>query len=1106
MFSPRSRWNCLVIALTVAALPALPAQLLSQGATITGHVTAEGGVPIAGVSVSITGMGLGSITDQAGLYSFTVPSTRLTNQTVTLGARRVGYTPQTAQVTLSAGTITHDFTMTTTPLQLEQVIVTGAGTSQVRERIGSTINTVDSSAITRAVQPQNIISALSATTPNVRVNTQSGEPGASAFVVIRGATSVTGTNQPLIVVDNQPIDNSTMSTNGGDASTVTQNRAADINPNDIESVQVLKGAAASAIYGARAANGVILITTKHGGAGPTRYSITSTQTFDNVIKTFPLQQQFGQGSAPTSGANAGIPQSGICSTPDCNADPLSWGPAIAGGAATFDHGKEIYDTGLTSDNSISLSGGNQRTTFYVSAGLTDQFGVMRGSNNRYDRSTVRLTASHQLLNSLTFGGNFSYFNTRGEYVQKGSNTSGLLLGALRTPPNFNNLPFLDPTSGLQRSYRFPDPSATSTTDPRGYDNPFFILDNPGNRSELGRFLGNLTASWVPTAWLSLNETFGADNYNDSRLESLPLTSSGDPVGDVTRFTVDNLEIDHNLTATLSHTFSSNFDARLVLGQNLNSRRFRGVQVFGEQLIAPTPFALQNTVSFTPSETRSLRHIAAYFSQAELDFYNQFHLTAGVRDDGFSTFGAGHRTAVYPKVDGAWTFTNWLNKDKSTTGLGWYLSNGRLRAAYGETGREPPAYATISALSSTSTFGSGFGDVIGSTQSGQGGLVTGASLGNPDLRPERNREAEIGADFSLFGQYSDLAITYYNKRSTDVILPAPVNAASTGAFTALVNGATVTNKGVELTANIRPYTSKNIDFSFGGNYAKNQGRVESLLAGVNFIPYNNEGFTGAIGSSTVGFAPGVIRGQDWLRCGYGQSFVDIRGNTVDVDAGCGGAKKGTLYIRGDSINAGLPVVNPDEQVIADPSPKWTAGISALLRVGKFQFSTLFDMRRGGQVWDGTRSALDRFGTSEETLVRTSTNGVFGKGGNVLAGENVAGPGANQVAFRTLADWQSWFTGLGGSSSSVQSQFVEDGSFVKWREMSVAYTFDEAFVRNRLGFGSAVLRVAGRNLHTWTKYKGLDPETNLGGAEFLTQGIDFFQNPQTRSFVVSLTLNR
>ncbi len=1085
MSSMQFRW---LRTLTLPALLALPASLAAQSATVQGRVTSDAGAPIVGVTVSIQGIGAGSTTGDDGQYRFTVPATRVAGQSAILNARRVGFLPQSAPITVSAGTIQHDFVMAPTAQQLDQVIVTGAGTSQVRERVGSVINSVDSSMITRATQPQNVLSALTATTPNVRVSTQSGEPGGSAFVIIRGATSVTGTNQPLIVVDNQPIDNTTLSTNGGDGSTVTQNRAADLNPNDVESVQILKGAAASAIYGARAANGVILITTKKGASGPTRYSLSSTQTFDNVIKTAPLQTAFGQGSDGEGGA---------CATPDCSATSLTWGPALAAGSPVYDHGKEIYHTGLTSDNAISVSGGNNRTTFYLSGGLTDQLGIMKGGNNRYDRSTVKLSASHQLINTLTFGGNFSYFNTTGEYVQKGSNTSGLLLGALRTPPDFNNQPFLDPISGLQRSYRFPNPTAASVTGSRGYDNPFFVLDNQGNRSELGRFIGSLTANWVPTAWLAFNETFGADDYDDSRVEALPLTSSSDPVGTVTRFQVTNLEIDHNLTATLSHALGSNVDARLVLGQNLNSRRNRQVYIFGEQLIAPAPLAIQNTVSFTPTEMRSLRHIAAYFGQAELDFYDQFHITAGVRDDGFSTFGASHRSAAYPKIDGTWTFLN-----ANGTGGGRWLSMGRVRAAYGETGREPLPYSTISALSTTALFGSGLGDIIGSKQSGQGGLVTGPNLGNTDLEPERNKESEIGTDLGFFNQRSDLSVTYYSKRSTDVILPVPVNAAATGANTALVNGATITNKGLELALNVHPYTSRRVDVTLGGNYARNIGKVESLFQGVQFIPYPTEGFIGSGGSSSVGYAPGVIRGQDFVRCGFGQKVaLPGVGDLANVDSACGaGAKKGALYISGVDNQ---PVVNPDDRVIADPNPHWTAGLNGQIRIGRVQLSTLFDIRRGGQVWDGTRSALDRFGTAAETEVR-KTDGVFGK--NVLADESVAGPGAGKVAFHSLSDWQTWYTTTGGAASDVQSQFIEDGSFVKWREVSLVYTLDQPWIRSRLGVSSALVRIAGRNLHTWTKYKGLDPETNLGGAEFLTQGIDFFQNPQTRSFVVSVSLTK
>jgi TonB-linked SusC/RagA family outer membrane protein len=1065
------------------------ASLIAQAATITGRVTNTSGTPVPGVTVFVSGMGVGSISADSGVYTFTVPAARVTGQPVTLTARRVGYAPQNVTITLSAGTIRQDFVMTATAQQLEEVIVTGAGTAQVRERVGSTINTVDSTTLLRATQPQNVLSALSATTPNVRVQTQSGEPGGSAFVMIRGATSVEGTNQPLIVVDNQPIDNTTLATNGGNQSTVVQNRAADINPNDVESVQILKGSAAAAIYGARAANGVILITTKKGRTGPTRYSITSTQTFDNVIKTAPLQRLYGQGTGGKAGA---------CDAPDCFATSLSWGPLLPAGTPTFDHGREIFDTGLTSDNAVTVSGGSARTLFFLSGGRTDQLGFMKGPNNRYNRTTVRLSASHQLLNTLTFGGNFSYFNTTGSYVQKGSNTSGLLLGALRTPPDFNNQPYLDSVSGFHRSYRFPHPTTASLTETRGYDNPFFVLNNPGNRSELGRFLGNLTASWVPTSWLTVNETFGADNYSDSRVEALPFTSSGDPVGYVTRYTIENLEIDHNLTATLSRSFNPDFDARLILGQNLNSRRNRQVYIFGDQLIAPTPLAIQNTVSYNPTEVRSLRHVAGYFTQAELDLYNQFHVTVGVRDDGFSTFGESNRTALYPKADVAWTFSRYLNKGDVT---GW-LSNGRLRAAYGETGREPPVYATINALSTTSLFGSGFQDFIGSKQSGQGGVVASTNLGNSNLKPERNREAEVGLDLGLFGQLSDLSVSYYNKRSVDVILPVPVNAASTGALTALVNGATVTNRGVELQLNVRPITSRDVDVAFGVNWARNRGRVESLIEGVEFIPYNTEGFTGAIGSSTVGYAPGVLRGQDFVRCGFGQRVtLPGVGSLADVDSACGtGAPKGALFIAGTNNR---PVVNPDESVIANPHPDWTSGITSQVRLGRFQLSTLLDIRHGGQVWNGTRSALSRFGTGAGTLVR-SDSGIFGR--NVLAGENVAGPGAGKVAFRTLAQWENWFTTTGGSASAVQTQFVEDARFVKWRELSIAYTIDQPWLRSQLGFSTALLRFGARNLRTWTKYTGLDPETNLGGAEFLTQGIDFFQNPQMRSYVFAVTLNR
>lgn len=1058
-----------------------------QPAIVRGTVRSDQSEALVGASVSIPALGVGATTRADGSYSFTVPAARVTGQSVRIVARFVGYSPDSATITLS-GTTTHDFSLKVNPLRLGEVVITGSGTETTRERLGNVINTVDSTLLQRAAEPQNVVSALAGKIPNVDVRTQSGEPGSSASIKIRGATSVLGTNQPLFVVDGQPIDNTTVATGGGDGSTVTQNRAADINPNDIQSVDVLMGSAAAAIYGARAANGVVLITTKRGTAGPTRYTLASSASFDKVDPNLPLQTTYGQGSGGVTSSCTGL---------DCSASSLSWGGLLPATTPVYDHLTEIYRTGTTFDNILSASGGNERTTFYLSGGQTNQQGVIKGPNNFYNRTTVRLKGTHQLFDQLQAGGNFSYANTQGHYVQKGSNTSGLLLGALRTPPDFNNEEYLDPVSGLHRSYRFPNPSAGSLLLGRGYDNPFFTLNNPGNTSELGRFIGNISLDYRPADWLRVQETLGADDYTDSRREALPLTSSGGPDGSVTRYEINNLEVDHNLLVTAMRTFNQDVSGTLTLGQNLNSRRNRQVFVNGLTLNAPEPLTLQNTLTWTPNEFQSLRHIEGYFAEASANLYNQLYVTAGVRRDGFSTFGASQRTAWFPKASVAWTFSNQLGWDPNSS----FLNFGKVRAAYGETGREPPVYATISAFNSTTLFGSGYQDFINVSQSGFGGLVTDAALGNSDLKPERSKETEGGIDLGLFRQRADLGLTVYNRKSSDVILQVPVNASQTGAQTALANGATISNKGVELTLNTRPYTGSDFAFEIGGNFGRNRNRVESLL-GAEFVPYNNEGFTGSIGSSSVGEPVGVIRGSDFARCGRGLTIV-INGVPTDIDAGCAGAPDGALYLTAN----GLPVGDPTDRVIADPNPDWTAGLNSSIKIrNRLTISGLLDMRHGGQVWDGTRGALYRFGTHKDTEIRSRTDGQFGVNFMTDVYPTTAGPGKDTVAFTTPTAWQNWFTGNGGSASPYQYQFVEDGSFVRLREVSAAMSFNNNWVRNRLGFESIDLRLSGRNLVTWTRYQGLDPESNLGGAEFLTQGFDFFSSPTTRSFLISLGLNR
>jgi len=1058
-----------------------------RAVTVTGRVTNTAGAPLPDVTVGIQALGMGTQTGNDGRYSLSVPTARAQGQTVSLLARLIGYTAQSVQITLTPDqAISHDFVLAANPLRLGEIVVTGAGTSTTREKLATTINTVDSSFLRRQNTPQNIVSALEGAAPGVEVRTPSGEPGSSASIKIRGVSTLSGTGQPLFVVDGQPIDNSTQLTDPGDfnGGVSAINRAADINPADVESIDILKGSAASSIYGARASNGVVLITTKRGQAGKTRISISSSTSFDNALKNVKLQSVYGQGSH-------GVKDSPNCGTfaPTCS--PGSWGPAIAEGTPIYDHQAEIYRTGITADNNVQISGGSDRTTFFISGGLTNQQGVFKGPNNDYNRANLRVKGTQQIGSKFSITGNVAYIDGRGHNLNRSDNPDGILLGALRTPPDFNNLPYLDPTNGLPRSYRMPNPLPGTDQVPRVYDDPFFTLNVPLGTNEMGRSIGNVSGNWTPLPWLDIKETFGADYYDDSRLFGQPLTSTLASYGQVYQSNFNHLELDNNLVATATAHVNPNLTNILTLGQNLNSRRDRNLFLTGSPLVAPQPFAIQNTVSITGGNNQSLVHIIGYFLQDEVDLHDQLFLTVGVRDDGFSTFGSAKRTFLFPKASAAWDLTRALGRT-DRTGV---LSYAKLRAAYGETGKEPEVYALANTLTNSGfTSGAISGDGLGLILSGQPGLVTGA-VGNPDLKPERQREFEFGTDLELLNQRIGLSATYYDKQSRDVILPITANAFATGATSLTTNAAAISNKGVELSLDLRPYSSKNADWTVDIKYSKNNGKVLSL-AGQQIYEFNPpQGDAGGYGGAAIGYAPGILLGNDFARCGRGLVI-----NGTDIDAGCGSARSGALYLAAN----GQPITDPTLRVIADPNPKYMVSYGSTVKLwNKLTFSTLFDSHIGGQVFNSTLGGLTRFGDAAVTLDRDQ-QGIFGK--NVLTNvyPAVAGPGAGVVAFSTPTDWQNWYS-VQGSNLGPGFQFVEDGSFVKWRELSVSYTIDAPFVQ-RTGFTSLDVRLAGRNLHTWTKYTGTDPETSLEGGYNLTQGVDYFNMPQTRSVVLSFSLNR
>jgi len=1118
-FTPRR-----LVPIILSAFLALPVLLAAQEpVTITGKVTSDAGQPLGQVEVAIPSMGLGGLTKDDGSYAVVVPGARVSGQTVTLVSRRLGYKSQSAQVTLTSGGVTHDFVLAANPLQLGEVVVTGAGTSNEAQKLGNVRNSVSADLISRANE-SNITEALAAKAPNVTVIQQSGDPGASSFINIRGISSILGSNQPLFVVDGVPVDNSTFSTSnfnapddaggligqfGQSEGTVQPNRASDINPNDIESVEILKGPSASAIYGARAAAGVILITTKSGHAGPTHFSARSSTSFDDINTTYPLQSQFGQGlffvHADTSlGGTCDHPGAGVCAR--------SWAP-LAAGATVFDHADELYRVGHQLDNGMTISGGNDRTTFFLSGDNTYNQGVIVGPTNYYSRTSVRFKGSHRVIETLKLGADLAFVDARGKYIQRGNNTNGIQLGDLRTPPEFDNLPF--DVGGLQRTFRFQHPDPTTPFDERGFDNPMWTIFQQDNESKLGRVYGNVNAEYIPISWLKFNYSLGADYAADERLEGCPI-SSASPCGEgrVIEGKIINYQIDHNLTGTASYTVNSNLSGTLTVGQELNARNLRQLGTVGRTLVAPAPFKLSNTVvQDLPLDAEQVIHTTSWFGQATFDLYNQLYLTAAARNDGSSTFGRENLRSWFPKGSAAWEFTKAIGEQS-------FLSYGKARVAYGQAGNEPLPYLTSQTYSSAILGGISQGTGNTSSQNGIGGLASNLLKAASVLKPERSKEFEAGVDLGFFKDRADASVTWYNKVSQDVILLQPLSP-STGFLQQAANAASFRNRGWEVSLNVRPVQKADYGWDVGLQWARNRSLVTSVAQAVPasctatnvgscpFIPIPGA-FLNQV--AMVGQPFGVYLGQGFLRCGVssGADIVaaDSAGNTATLASVCNGKPNGALYLGPN----GMPVADQDPRIVQDPNYDWTGSVRSSFRYRKFQLSGLLDVRHGGQIWNGTMGALWSYGKHLDTqdrafcLSNTACAGnlkTFGQGG--WYDGPVAGPGANKA----VPIGYNWYNQIAACPFiGIDEPCIQDGGFVKLREISLSYTFDEPWVQRSIGFSSVDIRIAARNLKTWTNYTGYDPETNLGGAidgGAGSLGVDYFNNPQTRSFVFTVTLN-
>ena len=905
---------------------------------ITGKITSDQGAPIADAQVAIDNMGLRTVTKADGSYRIVVPAARATGQAAMLSVRLLGYRPKSLAIVLNPIAQTIDVVLPPQAVVLQQVVITGEGIITTNEKLGETVNTVQGEALTSSDE-SNVVNALSGKAANVQVQSQSGDPGSSTSVQIRGMKSFSGDGQPLFVVDGVPIDNSTLPNYDPYGDVVAPNRIADVNPNDIESVTILKGAAASAIYGARASQGVVLITTKRGTAGVTRYSLRASYSATDVTQGYPLQTSFGQGFS--------------CTVVNCIArgtEAATWGAALAAGTPVYDHFGEMFETGSIWDVMLSVSGGDDRRSFYFSGGYTANQGFVVGPNDSYDRVTINLKASQMLADRVQLSAKMSYVNTNGSYVQRGNNLDGIMLDGMRTPPEFNNFYYLDSTYGMHRAYRFPNPDPSSLKRSRGYNNPIFSIYEEPSTSALERFYGNLDVNWQASDWLTVQWTPGLDYYTDARYGGIPFTATTfEGLGGAFQEDYKNLIVSSVITLVGSHVFNPDLSGSITLGNEINSSSLITNFVAGDDLVTPQPLRVWNVqVPFVPYETQQIIHRQSYFGQVTGDLYDQLYLTLAIRNDGYSTFAQNDPRAWYPKASAAWTFT----KSMHLSGHG-ALQYGKVRVAYGETGKEPLPYSTLNNYV-TAAFG--------------GGLTSSPALGNSNLAPERQAELEGGFDLGFFDGLADLSASAYSSKANNVILAVPLPASS-GGFTQIQNGASMKNAGLEVQLNLNsPKSSRVVQWSVGLLWGQNRNEVLALTNGVTQVLVGTGGFDVATAVAQVGYPAGSLSGIDFARCGNG-AVVDTGGTTpvpLDGLSYCAaGSRKGALYIGAD----GFPVVDPTPRILGSPQPDWAGAVSASVTFRqKWQLSVLVDVRHGGQAWNGTKGGLYYFGTHKDTEIR------------------------------------------------------------------------------------------------------------------------------------------
>ncbi|RZJ91890.1 MAG: SusC/RagA family TonB-linked outer membrane protein, partial [Chryseobacterium sp.] len=1059
---------------------------------------AETNLVLPGVTVKIQGTSQATTTDKNGFYRIV-----LSGGGETIVFSMIGMTEYKQ---LIGNKTSIDVLLLSDSKQLAEVIINAIGIETERDKFGSSVSTIKGAAIASSGET-TLLTGISSKISGVLITRNGGDPGSGGYIQIRGQNTINGSAQPLFIVDGIPVSNASdnLGTAAGNG-IIQQSRINDINPEDIESMEVLKGASAAALWGTRAANGVVIITTKKGKNtnGKVNIVFNSTLSLDRVNKLPELQSTYGQGTGGFYNQGDKLSFGDLISSRTGASDTYITNPGAAGyqgytvlqdgsiryaipaGNAANPHGgknsREVFDrygdifqTGHFLDNSLALSGGDEKSNFFISYANLSQDGIIK-SLSEYDRNTARVNASTRFNSWIKASVNLGYTKAKSLRVQEGDNVDGLLLGTTRTPADFNNSLYQGSytnASGevLQNahvSYRNPLGKDLSTI----YSNPVWNINNNRNSSNVDRLTGVVEIGLTPVSWLNITGRSGIDNYVDDRTERFARNSALFLNGYLSRSQVSEKQFNTDLFAAANKKFNDDFGGTLLLGVNYNSRRRATQSDAISNLIVPTaPDILTNALNsnLSASNYSSLIRTYAYYLQADLEAYNMFYLTLSGRSESASTFGAqANNTFFFPSAALAWQLTKIKGLDDIP-----FLNFAKLRLTWGQVGIQPQPYLNFTTFS-PAVYGDTFTRGLSSVSSLYGGgYVRSLTEGNDNLRPERKTESEIGLDLRMFNNRLNVSVTAYTNQTKDVILPINVPS-ETGFAIKNANAAVLSNKGLEIDFNGDALRLGDFRWNLSATFAMNRNVVNSL-AGASVYTLPDSYMQNA--SLIPGQPFGIFYSTDFLKDGNGNYILD--GN-------------------------GFPQAGISNEIIGNPNPKWQGGLGSTFTYKNFSLFVLFDRIAGNDFFNGTRGSLYSIGThgDQGQTVISPAGGLKDVTGKVIAaGTSFQGQirdfGAGPVAIN-----QAWWQGRGSASNSASyKQFVEDGSASRIREATLKYSFNVKSIKFLSKLSGIDLSVTGRNLVLWTKYTGTDPEVNVSGAG-LARGQDWFTNPNTKSILFSL----